>query len=220
MGVWGQRPDRAPGERPWASRSRFAQFPQHLFGSDEPAGLKVFLRSSQRPVQRGAVAWVEPVARIEGQELNLRSLRELCRLVHKEPTFVNTGLESHAKSLPQVCSGMRPAEGGRIGMQPRFSRAQGEMTVPSAAYLEIPQDILDSARLSIDQLRVELAVHLYEQCRLSVGKAHELAGLSLWEFRQLRGARRIPPRFEFQDFERDLSTLRAIWGPAGGLHAR
>ncbi len=82
--------------------------------------------------------------------------------------------------------------------------------MPSAAYLEIPQDILDSARLSIDQLRVELAVHLYEQDRLSVGKAHELAGLSLWEFRQLLGARRIPPHFGMQDLELDLFTLRDI----------
>jgi predicted HTH domain antitoxin len=82
--------------------------------------------------------------------------------------------------------------------------------VPAAAYLEIPQDILDSARLSLDQLRVELAVHLYAQGRLSIGKAHELAGLSLWEFRQLLGARRIAPHFETQDLEQDLSTLRDL----------
>ncbi len=104
----GQRPDMAPEEGPGRGRSRCAQFPQHLFDVDEPAGFKVFLRSSQGPVQRGAVAWVEPVARIEGQELNLSSLGELCRLVHEEPTFVNTGLEGHAKSLPQVWSGMSP----------------------------------------------------------------------------------------------------------------
>jgi predicted HTH domain antitoxin len=73
--------------------------------------------------------------------------------------------------------------------------------------LEIPQDILDSARLSIDQVRTELAVHLYEQGRLSIGKAHELAGLSLWEFRQLLGSRRISPHFEAADLEQDRVTL-------------
>jgi predicted HTH domain antitoxin len=80
--------------------------------------------------------------------------------------------------------------------------------VPVSTYLEIPQDVLDSARLSMDQLRIELAVHLYEQGRLSIGKAHELAGLSLWEFRQLLGSRRIPPHLDVTDLAQDLETLR------------
>lgn len=81
-----------------------------------------------------------------------------------------------------------------------------------AAHLEIPTDVLDSARLTVDELRTELAVHLYEQGRLAVGKAHELAGLSLWEFRQLLGSRRIPPHYEVEDLERDLETLRRLDG--------
>jgi predicted HTH domain antitoxin len=80
----------------------------------------------------------------------------------------------------------------------------------STAYLEIPQDVLDSARLSLDQVLVELAVHLYEQGRLSIGKAHELAGLSLWEFRQLLGFRQIPPHFAAEDLKQDLETLSEL----------
>jgi predicted HTH domain antitoxin len=80
----------------------------------------------------------------------------------------------------------------------------------ATAHLEIPQDVLDSARLTVDQLRVELAVHLYEQGRLSIGKAHELAGLSLWEFRQLLGFRHIAPHFESEDLEQDIETLRHL----------
>ena len=37
--------------------------------------------------------------------------------------------------------------------------------------LEVPQDILDTARLTIDDLKVEMAVYLYAQGRLSIGKA-------------------------------------------------
>ena len=59
--------------------------------------------------------------------------------------------------------------------------------------LEISQDILDSARLTLNDLKVEIAVSLYAQDRLSAGKARELAGMSLWEFRQLLGSRRISP---------------------------
>ncbi|HSK80747.1 MAG TPA: UPF0175 family protein [Thermoanaerobaculia bacterium] len=82
--------------------------------------------------------------------------------------------------------------------------------MPATAYLEIPQDVLDSARMTVNQLRIELAVHLYEQGRLSLGKAHELAGLSLWELRQVLGIRRIAPHFETEDLEQDLETLRHL----------
>lgn len=82
--------------------------------------------------------------------------------------------------------------------------------MPATAHLEIPQDVLDSARMTPDQLLVELAVHLYAQGRLSLGKAHELAGLSLWEFRQILGLRQIAPHFGSEDLERDLETLRHL----------
>ena len=49
--------------------------------------------------------------------------------------------------------------------------------------LEIPESILDSAHLTIDEVKVELAVALYAQRRLGIGKARELAGMTLWEFR-------------------------------------
>lgn len=87
-----------------------------------------------------------------------------------------------------------------------------ETTMPKAAHLDIPQDVLDSARLTVDELRTEIAIHLYEQRRLSIGKAHELAGLSLWEFRQWLGARRISPHLGMDDLEQDLETLRELDG--------
>jgi len=65
---------------------------QYLFGIDKTTCFEVFLRSGQCPVKGSAVRRVEPVARIEGQEINFCSLRELCRLVHQKPTFVNAGL--------------------------------------------------------------------------------------------------------------------------------
>jgi predicted HTH domain antitoxin len=76
--------------------------------------------------------------------------------------------------------------------------------------IEVPQDVLESARLSPDQARVELAIYLYSQGRLSVGKARELAGMSLWEFRQLLGARRIVSHYDETELESDVQTLRAL----------
>lgn len=76
--------------------------------------------------------------------------------------------------------------------------------------LEVPQDILDTARLTIDDLKVEMAVYLYAQGRLSIGKARELAEMTLWEFRQLLAARRIPPHYDVADLDEDVATLRAL----------
>lgn len=73
--------------------------------------------------------------------------------------------------------------------------------------VEIPQDVLDSARLTESGVKVELAVHLYAEGRLSLGKARELAGMSLWEFRQLLASRRIPPHYDVTDLEEDVTTL-------------
>ena len=76
--------------------------------------------------------------------------------------------------------------------------------------LQVPQDILDSARLTISELRVEMALYLYAQGRLSIGKARELADMSLWEFRQLLASRRISPHYDKSDLDQDMATLREI----------
>jgi predicted HTH domain antitoxin len=80
----------------------------------------------------------------------------------------------------------------------------------ATSLLEVPQDILDSARLTAADLKVEMAIHLYEQGRLSIGKARELAGMTLWEFRQLLASRGIPPHYDVEDLDEDVSTLREM----------
>jgi predicted HTH domain antitoxin len=80
----------------------------------------------------------------------------------------------------------------------------------SIQVLEIDQDILDSARLTADEAKAELAVHLYSRGRLSVGKAHELAGMSLWGFRQLLALRQISPHYDEDDLLADVATLQSL----------
>jgi predicted HTH domain antitoxin len=45
---------------------------------------------------------------------------------------------------------------------------------------------------------------------LSIGKARELAGMSLWEFRQLLASRRISPHYDVVDLNEDVATLREL----------
>ena len=83
-------------------------------------------------------------------------------------------------------------------------------TVDNVNVLHVPQDILDSSRLTLSELKVEIAVYLYTQRRLSIGKARELAGVSLWEFRQLLASRRISPHYDEVDLDEDMTTLREM----------
>ena len=84
------------------------------------------------------------------------------------------------------------------------------MPEEAIATLEIPQGVLDAAQMNTHELRRELALALYAQRRLSLGKARELAGLSLWEFRQWLGLRRIEAHYDAADVQDDIATLREL----------
>jgi len=57
------------------------------------------------------------------------------------------------------------------------------------------------------ELRRELSVYLFQQGRLSFGKAREMAGMTVWAFQQLLGSRGIPVHYDVEDYEEDLATL-------------
>jgi predicted HTH domain antitoxin len=76
--------------------------------------------------------------------------------------------------------------------------------------LEVPQDTLDAARLTVGELKLEIAIALYAQGRLSIGKARELADMPLWTFRQVLAVRQIPPHLTPADVDADAATLRDL----------
>ena len=76
--------------------------------------------------------------------------------------------------------------------------------------IDIPRDVFDSARLTSAELKLELALALYAQQRLSIGKARELAGMSLWAFRQQLAARQIPTHLDIDDVQEDIKTLTQL----------
>lgn len=84
------------------------------------------------------------------------------------------------------------------------------MTECATAILEIPQTVLDATQMNRRELRRELALTLYAQKRLSLGKARELAGLSLWEFRQWLATRRIEAHYDEEDLQGDMEALRML----------
>jgi predicted HTH domain antitoxin len=78
--------------------------------------------------------------------------------------------------------------------------------------LQIPSDIAQALRLPPrDQERlllIELALTLYAQEFLSLGKARELAGVDKHEFGLLLGRRGIPRHYDEEDLGDDLEYAR------------
>jgi predicted HTH domain antitoxin len=75
----------------------------------------------------------------------------------------------------------------------------------------ISDDILKAARMSEDELKREIAILLYQQKKLSTGKARRLAGMHLIEFRRELSRRGICVNYDVEDFQTDLKNLRE-WG--------
>ncbi len=76
--------------------------------------------------------------------------------------------------------------------------------------VQVPREIVHATRMSVDELKRELALTLFQQGRLSFGKARELAGMTVWDFQLLLGSRKIPVHYDIQDYEDDVATLRGL----------
>jgi predicted HTH domain antitoxin len=73
--------------------------------------------------------------------------------------------------------------------------------------LVIPDEIFHASRLSERELKVEIAVMLFEKEKLTLGQASRLATMNRLEFQHLLASRRIPVHYDVADFEQDLDTL-------------
>jgi predicted HTH domain antitoxin len=51
---------------------------------------------------------------------------------------------------------------------------------------------------------------LFQQGKLSFGKAREMADMDAWTFQQLLGGRGISPHYDIPEYEEDLTTLNEI----------
>jgi predicted HTH domain antitoxin len=81
--------------------------------------------------------------------------------------------------------------------------------------LEVPDFLVSTIDISKDKLegyiRQTLAVELYREGKLSLGKAKELAGLAnKWEMIQLLNSRGVSLDYSAEDAAADLETLDEI----------
>jgi predicted HTH domain antitoxin len=83
------------------------------------------------------------------------------------------------------------------------------------AEVDMPGSILTLIKVDPDQLsqyiKRSLAVELYREGKLSLGKAAELAGIrGKWEMLMLLSERGVPLDYSAEDAKDDLRTLREV----------
>ena len=71
----------------------------------------------------------------------------------------------------------------------------------------IDDEVLKATGLTEAQLRLEMAVHLFEIERLTMARAARLAGMSLAEFMRVLGSRGISPHYDVEEFREDLAVV-------------
>jgi predicted HTH domain antitoxin len=74
--------------------------------------------------------------------------------------------------------------------------------------MQITIDLPDHLQLTEADLRIELAIALFQQQRITLGTASQLAGLHQIEFQRLIASRGICIHYDIDDLEEDLISLR------------
>ena len=76
--------------------------------------------------------------------------------------------------------------------------------------LLIKDEILRKADISAEELLIEIAVHLYDTERLSMGQAKNLAQLDLISFQKELAKRDVYIKYDIEDLETDLENLKYL----------
>ncbi|EEB74770.1 UPF0175 family protein [Thermococcus sp. AM4] len=80
--------------------------------------------------------------------------------------------------------------------------------------VKVPSDLMRILRLDEGELeravRLYLAIELYREGVVSLGKAAEIAGLSRWEMMELLASKGIPLNYDDDDLREDVETLEGL----------
>jgi predicted HTH domain antitoxin len=74
--------------------------------------------------------------------------------------------------------------------------------------ITIEDELLQGLNLSDGEARIVLAVGLYADRRVTLGRGAHIAGISQPEFQRDLGRRRVPVNYDVAEFEADLHALR------------
>jgi predicted HTH domain antitoxin len=74
----------------------------------------------------------------------------------------------------------------------------------------IPDDILQASQTTEEELKLELALLLYKQNKISSGKVRAWLGLSVLEFQHELAQRNLDINYDIEDLKQDLETLKSL----------
>ena len=76
--------------------------------------------------------------------------------------------------------------------------------------LLIKEEYLNQVDMTAQELMIEIAIHLYDIGRLSMGQARTLAHIDQLQFQQELMKRNLYLKYEVEDLEEDLRTINII----------
>ncbi len=75
----------------------------------------------------------------------------------------------------------------------------------------IPDDIFEATGMSEKELKAEIAIHLFQLKRITLGQtSSRLAGLHRLQFQHLLASRRMSLHYGIEDFDEDLETIERL----------
>ena len=77
--------------------------------------------------------------------------------------------------------------------------------------VKVPRDLVRILKVRDEVVpkvvRLYLAIELYREGKVSLGKASEIAEVSKWEMMEILASKNIPIQYDVEDLEKDIKTL-------------
>jgi predicted HTH domain antitoxin len=74
--------------------------------------------------------------------------------------------------------------------------------------IALPDELIQGLELTPEEARVDLAIGLYAEHRITIGRAASLAGMVQTNFLRKLGELRIPMHYDLSELEEDLLVVR------------
>ncbi len=76
--------------------------------------------------------------------------------------------------------------------------------------IEIPNRIIEKSGISEEEILLRVAIMLFQEEKLTLGQASELAGLDQIDFQKELAQRDIPIHYGEKEYRKDLKNIRRI----------
>lgn len=80
--------------------------------------------------------------------------------------------------------------------------------------VDLPRDLINIFKIREKDfpnvVRETLSAELYREGLVSIGKAAEIAGVSIWEMQEILAKRKIPIHYYPEDLKNDIQTLKKV----------